>query len=377
MKPIWCYVILAALTGLGSGYWLRGSGQAGNPVNEEAGERHATKVSSRLDRPIAYGSGPERLRRELRAAKSDQLPDLVYRVLQIADPLERKEMLLEALKKSDASNSLAIINEFERITRETGRIQPDIWRMALFAAGRKDGAHLLDVWKAEGKEASSAKVRVTLEGWAFESPQAAMAWLDESDHARVIGRELLYGSVLSGAVLHDIDQGIKMMAEVPVAERRACIGDFTWSLVQNGGLDRAVEWMLEVQRTSAATESEYARAVENEVFSRITGASEGTSGAKEAAARLLQIHRVRPISNEQIVRSVSKMQGTWGLDLIAQLAATPVLSDPGATDQALFSVVSHKPPQVMRKWLDENPSSPLNTQIESQLAKLGSTPTVK
>jgi hypothetical protein len=159
-----------------------------------------------------------------------------------------------------------------------------------------------------------------------------------------------------------------MMTELHLAERKDCIGNFTQSLIQSGGLDRAVDWMLNVKNSSADTESDYANAVEAEVFDKISGAARWTEGTAEMAAVLAKINAAAPISPSRLLNTIDSLHGTDGLDVLDHLVQTPAMANNEAVDDALHaSQAFRKSPEAVRQWLEKHPSSPIAGRVQKLL----------
>lgn len=370
----WMPLVAVAVIGIGIGigHWLPiGKGRSSSDSGEDEASRNlprTTRASLRRD------TGPttpfERLRREIRAANPQQLPGLVSRTLEIADPAERLTALMEALKYADPSNVREIMGEFARITRETGRIQHDEWRKALFETGRSGGVEMLRAWKEEGKNSSSTEVWTTLYGVAFENPEGAMAWLNGPETADDHEKERLLPIVIGGAILNDPDTGLRMLAELPEKARRTCLGQLAWNLIQKEGMDSAVDRMLELRKSSVGTEPGYAQAVESEILNRLFMAAQWTGGAPEMANQLVKINAAAPINPDRLASTISRMPGTAGFDLIGHLAKNPAMARNEGIESAIAKVtrsVNQQSPQAVNSWLEQNASSPIAPQIRQVL----------
>lgn len=372
MKRPWVQLLVVALLGIMIGRFLPvGRANTGLVAGEEANEpgmRRSTKVSNRQHSGTA-ASSLSALRKEIHAARPDQLPNLVYRSLEIADHAERWAVMLEAFKHADASNVRAIYKEFAKITRETGRINHEEWRLALFEVGRIGGAEVMETWIAEARGLD--EMSLTLYGVAFADPKAAMDWYNGTSNTDYPKKERLLPLLIGGATLKNAEEGIRMMEELPVKNRLNCVGHFSWNLIQKEGLDRAVDWMLEVRKSSAATEPGYAKAVEDEIYNKLFGAAEWTGGARELAGHLARIHQDTPIAPNRMLSTVSRMHGNYGLDLMDELARNPATANSEALELAVTQVAgksAKNSPAEVNKWLERHPASPLAPRIQQMMS---------
>jgi hypothetical protein len=278
---------------------------------------------------------------------------------------------MEVLKYADATNGLAIIKGFVKVTLETGRKNPEEWKDAIVEVGRRGGAEILDQWKAKGLDGGNEELWSGIYGMALDDPKGAMAWIQSAENQDIKGREGLITAVIAGATLSNPDEGMRMMAERPLAERKGCIGQFTWNLIQNGGLDSAIDWMLKVKKSSADTEPEYAAAVESDIFSRMAGAVEWNHGSAEMAGFLTKINAAEPISQSQLLRAVSPMHGTEGFDVIDRLAQVPSMAGSEALDQSLQALTARRAGESreqVEQWLQQHPSSAITERMRAILA---------
>lgn len=371
MKQPWVQLLAVALLGIAIGRFLPVSrvdaGQATGEVANESGTGRSTKVFSRQHSGTA-ASSLSALRKEIQAARPDQLPNLVYRSLKIADHAERWAVMLEAFKHADVSNVREIYKEFAKITRETGRINQDEWRLALFEVGRIGGAEVMKTWIAEAR--GPDEMSLTLYGVAFADPKAAMDWYNGTSNTDYPKKERLLPLLIGGATLKSAEEGIRMMEELPVKNRLGCVGHFSWNLIQNEGIDRAVEWMLDVRKSSAATEPAYAKAVEDEIYNKLYGAAEWTDGVRELAGHLVRIHQDTPIAPNRLLSTVSRMHGNWGLDLMDELARNPTTANSEALELAVTQAAGKSvkdSPAAVSKWLERHPASPLAPRIQQMM----------
>lgn len=129
MNPMKRYLLpgVALLLGIAIGH-LSGSDSHENKEQNVRSERAGRTRSA--ERSLRESAGPatefQRLRNEIHPATPEQITALVYQVLEIADPNERKIALCEAIRAASPDQCQAIMDQFVRISRETGRIQNDV-----------------------------------------------------------------------------------------------------------------------------------------------------------------------------------------------------------------------------------------------------------
>ena len=180
----------------------------------------------------------------------------------------------------------------------------------------------------------------------------------------------LFSAVVCGTTSTNPEEGIQMLATLPAEIKRASLKDFTWNLIQNGGLDRAVDWMLELRRSSATSEPEFVEAAENEVLNKIAGSVLERGGTVEMVDFLSRINADTPITAPQMANTVSRIPLELRLGFFDQIARTPPMVINEAVDQALETTIQQtkkNSPEVVHQWLESHPSSPIATRIRHLL----------
>lgn len=372
MNPLNRYLLpgVALLLGIAIGH-LSGSGPHANGEQNGRPERSGPMRSAlRESRDSAAPTTEfQRLRNEIRRAAPKEITALVYQVLEIADPNERKIALFEAIRAANPDQCQAIMDQFVRITRETGRLQHDLWSSALFETGKLGGTEMLDSWKTRGKHGGHTELREALYGFASQDPRGALAWLNRDENADLPERGKLLGVVISGVALTNVTEATRMMNDLPTAQRSACIGNFMWNAIQNEGIDNALDWALTERQQAMNTDPAYAKALENDVFQRLFEAAEWTGGTPQMAERFARIHQQTPISNSRLISTAQRMHGSDGLTLIDRLAKNHVVTvdDPEVTGRAIASI-TNRAPGVARQWLQENPDSPIRDLVNEAVS---------
>ncbi len=361
----------SAVAGVALGYFLQPAPRV-SPEGAKPAASEATALRPR-DRPGGMSPGvAANLRREIRASGPRALPRLAYRALELPDASERREALLEAIRSSpDAATCLEILEQFNLITRETGRTHAPLFSAALFEGGKLYGTDMLDAWMRSSESPSYRRLWESLYGAAYANPAAALAWLDRPDVSAYAERGKLISAVIGGAALNDPDQASALMAALPPEERHASIQNFVYNVTQSHGISRTVDWMLEVQASAGPAESQYASSVEAHVFSKLVGAAGSTGGTQELARHLERIHNARPISQSRILETLSRLGQEPALALLDHLASSQVkvLDSAGGLQNTLaLHLADGRAGTAAADWLERNPESPLAPHIRARLA---------
>lgn len=374
MKTIPSYLLpgVALLIGIIIGH-LSGGGSDKDESHKASNQNiRSMSVGSRrsAERTPQNSTAPatevQRLRNEIHRATPEQIPALVYRILEIADPSNRKIALFEAIRAADPDQCQAIMNQFGHITRETGRVQNEIWSSALFETGKIGGAKILDSWKAQGKNGSHKELSESLYGVASQDPQAALAWLNRDDNAKLPEREKLLGFIIAGVALTNVSEATQMMNDLPIEQRRACLGHFMWNAIQNEGIDNTLDWAMTERLRVVDTNPAYAQAIDNDVFDRLFSSAEWTGGAPRMAERLARMHQKSPIPNTRLIDLAQRLHSSDGLTLIDNLTKNHVIAadDTEVTVRAVNQIANRSPDAVQR-WLRENPVSAIRSLVEA------------
>lgn len=381
VKFHWWHVVLGIGLGIGVGRLTSGGtgASAGEKQTEGKGASFAgsTKIGDRAAMPpqSSHASAITAIRRDLAKASSDHMPALVYRALEISDPNERWLILTEMLSRLDESNCMAVMDEYVRITRETGRMQHAEWLQALYAIGQKGGAVAMNAWK-ERKELEETKQSWhTMLGWASADPQAAKDWIDQPGNLTPNQQARMRAALLEGVAISDPERAIKMLEEFPENERRRPMPGMLDSIIQKEGLDRAVDWMLEAKKNGGDNPGDYARNLENQVYQKIFSAAQLTGGAPEMAARLKAINDVSPIPPQRLASLANQMPGVSGLDLLNHLGKSG-MNDSGELQQVtsqLVRSVYRKSPEEVHTWLENHVDSPLHDEIQAGVEAVSGT----
>jgi len=310
------------------------------------------------------------LRDDIRAGNSEQMPQLLYRALEVADPVERRALILESFRGMDGSNWREMMDQFEKMTRKTGRSHEEEWRLAQMKIGQVAGRDAVEWWLEQ--RGTGAPLEQVVRGWAMTNPGEAVMWLDELEEQDPALRRKVLPLVIAGAALSDGVAAVPLLRQLPVEERTACIGHFAWNLVQSGGLDAAVEWAVQTRRTARPGEEAYAERVGNEVFGKVISAAKGRNGGRALAGHLTRLHEGFPIDEGHLGRAVTGLPGTEGLDLLAGLVGSPVIEGGVESSPMLRLAVQRAKqagPEAVEKWLEQNSSVPFAETVREMVGR--------
>lgn len=373
MKSLPRYLLpaLALLVGIAIGH--RTGGMSHENADHNLTDRDASSVRAGSTRSAVRAarksSGPvtdlQRLRDQIKRANPEQIPALVYRVLEIADPNERKIALFEAIRGATPEECQSIMDQFVGITRNTGRIHDGIWASALFETGKIGGTTMLDSWKVRGKTGSHKELCESIYGVASQDPRGALAWINRDENADLPDREKLLGFVIAGVALTNIPEATRMMNELPMEQRHECLGHFMWNSIQNEGIDNALGWAITERQQVLESDPGYAQAIENDLFDRIYTSAEWTGGAPLMAERIARIHQSSPIPHVRLNNLAQRLHGSDGLTFIDHLTKNHVVAadDPEVTVRAI-ELIAKRSPDVAQNWLRQNPDSPIRDLVE-------------
>lgn len=366
MKLRWWHVALGILVGLALGRWTSPSGSSadGKSATKREGERFS-KYTER-QRAASPQSRTARFRQEIRDAPSDSIPGLTYRALETADNQERALLGLEALSKIDEANWQEVLAQFSKITHETGRTHDFLSLQALTTIGKNVGLPALEEWRRRGLATVQFESKQALYGWATQDPEGARAWLDDVGKTEPEQRLRLLPMLLGAMALTDTGKANEMLASLPAEERSRCVGDYTWNLVQNSGVDSAVDWMLGIRQTAGDKDDPYAKQVTREVMGKIFSTigdgshADAEEVANVVAGRLERIQASGALEDGSMLNYFSQVRGTMGLNLMDRISNGKILSEEQSAALLQVSVqraVESSPAQSV-KWFAEHTTSP-------------------
>jgi hypothetical protein len=337
----------------------------------------AAKPSGRTgNRPVPESANTAfaKLRQEIRSAPSDKIPGLVYRALESADPFVQRPLLDELYARMDASNFLAMTEELNRISRETGRAHYDEWLLIHTRAGQVAGQASMDRWsKANALDGQLAER--SLWGWASSDPDAARQWLDANETLSPGLRGKFLSTILSGAIVHDADRAIAMLLQLPEEDRDRCANEFSNQLIQNSGKDRALEWLRTLR--TADPGSAFTASVTRQVFDRAIWSGANQTHAGTMVRDLEQLSGIMPIDEIWITRAMGQIRDrkvTGGIDLLDQIAGSTVLKDIPLSDGVWQEAVGHalqRNREAVATWLESHPDSPIHQSVAAMFSGEG------
>jgi len=359
MKLHWIAAPVCLLIGLLMG---RMGGAADQSV--EAGVREGPRQRERQrderesPRSSAYGS----LRSDIRKAPSDKMAGMMKRALTQPDLFERRALINECFQGMDAGNWHEVFAMFAQVTKETGMTQDFEWKMALMMAGRTGTRDAAEWFR---KNAGGDQLKEAVWGWSQVDPAAARGWLDEVSAEDPKLRGQLLAVVLGGAVRCNGVAAMKMLEEIPLAERAGCVGDFGWNLVQRDGLDAAVEWAVQTKAKGAGVDDAYVQQVANQVVGQIFRGAKDVGGGREAAGRVARLIEADPAQNRHIAKFVSGLPSGQPFEFLSEISKRPVAAgeDMQALIHSQLSSLAQSRPEVAAQWLQSHPQDPLATAV--------------
>jgi hypothetical protein len=363
MKVPWWIALACAVGGLLAG-WGLASRDAGNEVaggvDSTAGRAGPAKSGMRPEPRVRSRVGE--LRQEIRGASPDKIPQLLYRALEVGDPIDRQLLVGEALLGMDETNWEEIMATFGRITRETGRTHGTEWTNALLMVGRRAGPEGMGLWQKLGMGGYSKQTWNCMYGWGAENPAEAMAWLEGMGPDLDEHRRRLIPAVVSGAALVDGELGMRMLAALPPDERAACLGPFISNLVQNGGNQAVVDWAIGTANQTAGDDPGFAAQAVSLAVQRLCDAAvTAKGGTKQAAALLTRLGEGTELPPELLGGALSRFHGADPLNLVRDLGTAVGMDDAALRSQltrrAVMQVAMRNPDDLLG-WMNDNRELP-------------------
>lgn len=347
-----------------------GSATRGASITTDGGDGETdhgplkTRVAERSS--VGNVSGPKtRLRTEIDKSSSGRMPAMVFRALETGDPVLREQLLASLLGRMDASNFQEMLDEVMRVSNETGREHTSDWILMNVRAGQVAGIAAMQSWKEKGLNSEAALK--TFYGWANTDPAAAREWMEQQRDLDPDRMSKFLNALTSGAVVHDPDRAKELFASLPEENRLDCLRDFTSSLVDNVGKDGTVDWLVSLQQTDK--DSPYTQKVTMTVFDRLLWSGANRQNAVSMVTDLERLSTVMPIDEGWIVRGMGQIRDrktTGGIELLDQLAQSPVFKNQQLTDRAWVSAVDFaikRNPAAVGSWLAANPNSPIHQKV--------------
>jgi hypothetical protein len=329
-----------------------------------------TRTSERQEKEIS-SSNTQRLRNEIRKASPGALAILVYRPLELSDPLERRQLLLDIFSRMDAGNFEAMIREAERNSLETGRNNYDEWAVMLVRSGQVGGQAAMELWSGDLRR-NWDQLMKTMQGWASNDPGSAMRWIEQKDLPPQTRMNMI-GAFMAGAIAKDGVQALALLDTLSEQDRLTSVQWTTQFLTQSSGKDSLVEWMKSVNASHPGTP--YADKVTASVFDKIVWSGANQFSIPTVVADLERISSVIPMDDQRLVRAIAQVgarEPVRGIDLLDQLARSPLMKDrslpPMLVSQATEGAIRKERGEV-EKWLAANPGSPIHGKVAEALEK--------
>lgn len=365
------YVILALIGTLVIGFSAGrisskdGSDSSSSSAADSSGKSARVRTGDRPANEEAITS-TSRLKQEIRKSAPGRLSPLVFRSLEIGDPLVRRQMLLEIFARMDAGNFEEMIRESERSSLETGRNNYDEWAVMLTRSGQVAGQAAVEIWAGDLRTNWDQSAKA-MWGWSSTDPEAALKWLNSKQDMEPQARGNLLASLMAGAIANDRAKAMGMLAELPEEERTRCVPQFIHHMVQNAGKEGAVEWLKSV--TATDKDSAYAKKVTEQVLDKIVWSGANQYNPTTIVYDLEQLSTAIPMNADHLARAVAQARArnpVSGLDLLDKLVQNPTLKQHAFAPQVADATVANavkKDPAAVSAWLAKNPGSPIHGAV--------------
>ncbi len=158
-----------------------------------------------------------------------------------SDPIKMNQMMAEVLSRLTPENAAVAMNAIQQLgTRDPNQF----YLTSLFANawGRIDGAKALDYMKEQSNgRVSGMGSAAALAGWATDSPEEAVAWLDGQEDNN---QKMIYtAGLINGLAKSDPDRATAYLAKVPENNQmRGRYVDIIATEQMKKGIDEATRW---------------------------------------------------------------------------------------------------------------------------------------
>lgn len=126
------------------------------------------------------------------------------------------------------------MDQFAAVTRDTGRLNDDLWPKMLIRVGQVAGKEALNDWLEQDFEGFETHAQQALYGWAMKDPQAAGEWYLNTEGIRDRLHGELLSRVIGGIALMNPGELTKFAASLSEDEQVRSVGHSVWNLMKNG-----------------------------------------------------------------------------------------------------------------------------------------------
>lgn len=348
-----------------------GGRRNGETTSAQNGERPGRTRASDRQEKANFFSDTQRLRNDIRKASPEALSALVYRALELSDPLERRQLLLDIFSRMDAGNFEAMIREAERNSLETSRNNYDEWAVMLVRAGQVGGEEAMAIWSGDLRR-NWDQLMKTMQGWASTDPDAAMRWI-ERNNLPPQSRANLIGALMAGSIAKEGVQALSILDSFSEPDRLTSVQWTTQFLAQSSGKDALMDWMKSAN--AKYPDTPYANKVTDSVFDKVVWSGANQFNVPSVVADLERISSIIPMDDARLARAIAQVKSrepVRGIDLLDQLTRSPLMANrrpsPMLVQQATEAAIKRERNQV-EKWLAANPGSPIYGQVSEALEK--------
>lgn len=359
-------IAIGIVVGKTSGFATAGS----SPGDDEAGP-----ANTRITKHERQSLSESRLGgiAKIRQARPAELAGVTRRLGETADPVERQRLISECLLNMSAQNWREVVGSFNSLSLETGRDDPEGWKLALFRSGQVAGEEAMNTYLAAGLGKKDQGSWNTLYGWASKDASAALAWLKNAETA---GKEVpnsLFTAIIAGAALNDPAEALGMLSELPADQRRGnSAGDLVWNVVQNGGTD-ALEQVLQHAHGLNGTDPADGRLSDllyHHAIEKLLWKADHARDAAQACEIITKIDQYGRNPTSTAHQALQKFR--WysvpdKLDLLESASKTTNQSQLNLPflASAFFKTMSGEGDrEAAREWMAKHPDSPLVPHLE-------------
>jgi hypothetical protein len=348
------------------------------PISSNTEARKVPDAASTAARPVKSDRSATRSLHPgvstIRQADPGELAALTEQATTMTDPVEIRRLLTECLLHMTTENWADVVATFGKISRSSGRDPADEWKLALFRAGQVAGGEAMDSYLAGDLKKQGSKVCHTLYGWGSKDPRAALDWLRKAEAEGHKTANEHYTAIISGAALNDPQAALKLLAELPAAQRKDCAGNLVWNVVQNGGtgaLDPVLQYASALD-TSDPNDAKLANDLFQEVTQKLLWQADQSLNVQQACdvvAKMVQYGRDPNELTHAVIQKYRYYLMPDKLNILETVSASPQGSElklAPLTSQVMSTMNGEQDVTAVRGWMQEHPDSPLIPHLKTR-----------
>lgn len=290
-----------------------------------------------------------------------EVPAALYQDLLIADYFESHRAIMNRLAQMDASNWQEMLEQFQKVTRETGIRHDEIWPNVLQRIGQVAGREAIDRWMADDPTKYRFHMLQAMWGWSMTDPAGVIAYYPDLATLDPKFRNEMFSRMIGGLALTNHEELLRFVSTLPEEEQNLSVGHSVWNLMKGGGIERTNRWLDDVQNGSfpERMKSNSFQQVAQAIIKNMRGL-----GAQSGIEWFQRYQNSPHLSKELIADAASSFRNEntlQSLEFLKTAVDFPVLSDvsenpPGLT-AAVLNSTRHDRTEVER-WLQENQNAP-------------------